>query len=308
MIDKDDPDLSIRAQCELTGVALSSLYYKPVPVSDDNLLIMRAIDRVYLAHPAFGSRRIHAHLNRLNELPPMLELLSKEDQEAWPFTPDNPINIKRIKRLMREMGLEAIHPKPNLSKPNKDFREKYPYLLRNLRIDHPNQVHCTDITYIPMDRGFLYLVAVVDWFSRMVLSFRLSNTMEAGFCLDAVSEAIDNHGAPEIFNSDQGPQFTSAEYFSLLEDNHVRISLDGKGRALDNVMVERFWRSLKYEEVYIKHYENGSDAFEGINAYVKHFNESRLHQSLKYRTPKEVHMEGRGTIAQKHHGLREILP
>ena len=207
------------------------LYYRPAPVSADDLAVMRRMDELHLAWPFYGSRRMAAVLRR----------------DGWP------VNRKRIKRLMRVMGLEAIYQKPNTSRRHPDHKV-YPYLLRGLVIDRPNQVWCADITYIPMAKGFVYLVAVMDWFSRRVLAWRVSITMETAFCVEALQEAMDRHGQPEIFNTDQGVQFTSAEFLGELETRGVRISMDGKGRFLDNIFIERLWRSLKYEEVFIKAY------------------------------------------------------
>ncbi len=225
-VDRDDPVLAIVAQCRLLKIARSTLYDRPAPVDPDDLAVMRRMDELYLASPFYGSRRMVAVLRREGLV----------------------INRKRVRRLMRVMGLEAIYQKPTTSQGHPDHKG-YPYLLRGLIIDRPSQVWCADITYIPMARGFVYLVAVMDWFSRRVLSWRLSLTMEADFCVEAVQEAMAKHGRPEIFNSDQGVQFTSAGFLDELETAGVRISMDGKGRFLDNIFIERLWRSLKYEEV-----------------------------------------------------------
>ena len=225
-VDRDDPVLAIVAQCRLLKIARSTLYHRPAPVDPDDLAVMRRMDELYLASPFYGSRRMVAVLRREGLV----------------------INRKRVRRLMRVMGLEAIYQKPNTSQGHPDHKV-YPYLLRGLIIDRPSQVWCADITYIPMARGFVYLVAVMDWFSRRVLSWRLSLTMEADFCVEAVQEAMAKHGRPEIFNTDQGVQFTSAGFLDELETAGVRISMDGKGRFLDNIFIERLWRSLKYEEV-----------------------------------------------------------
>ena len=223
LVDHHDPVLPVVAQCRLLKIARSTLYYRPAPVSTDDLALMRRMDELYLASPFYGSRRMVAVLRR----------------EGWV--------VNRVRRLMRVMGLEAIYQKPNTSQGHPDHKV-YPYLLRGLIIDRPNQVWCADITYIPMAKGFVYLVAVMDWFSRRVLSWRLSITLEADFCVEAVQEAIAKHGRPEIFNTDQGVQFTCAAFLEQLETG-VRISMDGKGRFLDNIFIERLWRSLKYEEV-----------------------------------------------------------
>ncbi len=226
---------------------------------------MRRMDALYLASPFYGSRRMVAVLRR----------------EGWV------VNRKRVQRLMRVMGLEAIYQKPNTSQGHPDHKV-YPYLLRGLTIDRPNQVWCADITYIPMAKGFVYLVAVMDWFSRRVLSWRLSITMEADFCVEAVQEAMAKHGRPQIFNSDQGVQFTSAAFLDQLETAGVRISMDGKGRFLDNIFIERLWRSLKYEEVFIKAYGSVIEARRGIGGWLSFYNDERPHQALGYRTPRAV--------------------
>ena len=237
LVDHDDPVVPVVAQCRLLKVARSSLYYRPAPVSADDLAVMRRMDELHLAWPFYGSRRMVAVLRR----------------EGWA------VNRKRVKRLMRVMGLEAIYQKPNTSRRHPDHKV-YPYLLRGLVIDRPNQVWCADITYIPMAKGFVYLVAVMDWFSRRVLAWRVSITMETDFCVEALQEAMDRHGQPEIFNTDQGVQFTSAAFLGELETLGVRISMDGKGRFLDNIFIERLWRSLKYEEVFIKAYGSVAEA------------------------------------------------
>jgi putative transposase len=252
------------------------LYYRPAPVDPDDLAVMRRMDELYLASPFYGSRRMVAVLRREGLV----------------------VNRKRVRRLMRLMGLEAIYQKPNTSQGHPE-NKVYPYLLRGLIIDRPNQVWCADITYIPMARGFVYLVAVMDWFSRRVLSWRLSIVlgldprMEADFCVEAVQEAMANHGRPEIFNSPcegggQGVQFTSAAFLDELETAGVRISMDGKGRFLDNIFIERLWRSLKYEEVFIKAYGSVAEARQGIGGWLRFYNDERPHQALGYRTPRAV--------------------
>ena len=241
LVDRDDPDLSVAAQCRLLKVARSTLYYQPAPVDPDDLALMRRMDELYTKWPFYGSRRMVAAL--------------RQDGLT--------VNRKRVRRLMRVMGLEAIYQKPNTSKGHPDHKV-YPYLLRGLAIERPNQVWCADITYIPMAKGFVYLVAVMDWFSRRVLSWRLSITMEADFCVEALQEAIARHGPPEIFNTDQGVQFTSAGFLEELESRGIRVSMDGKGRFLDNIFIERLWRSLKYEDVFIKAYGSVAEARQGI--------------------------------------------
>jgi putative transposase len=265
MVDRDDPSLPVVAQCRLLKIARSTLYYRPAAVDADDLALMRRMDELYLASPFYGSRRMVAVLRREGLV----------------------VNRKRVRRLMRLMGLEAIYQKPNTSQGHPDHKV-YPYLLRGLRIERPNQVWCADITYIPMARGFVYLVAVMDWFSRRVLSWRLSITMEAAFCVEAVQEALANHGRPEIFNTDQGVQFTSAGFVDELEAAGVRISMDGKGRFLDNIFIERLWRSLKYEEVFTKAYGSVAEARRGIGGWLSFYNDERPHQALGYRTPRAV--------------------
>jgi putative transposase len=262
LVDHEDPVLSIVAQCRLLKVPRSTLYYRPVPVSAGDLAVMRRMDELYLASPFYGSRRMAAVLRR----------------EGWL------VNRKRAKRLMRVMGLEAIYQKPNTSRGHPDHKV-YPYLLRGLIIDRPSQVWCADITYIPMAKGFVYLVAVMDWFSRRVLAWRVSITMEADFCVEALREAMNLHGRPDIFNTDQGVQFTCAAFLEELEARGVRVSMDGKGRFLDNIFIERLWRSLKYEDVFIKAYSSVSEARRSIGGWLTFYNEDRPHQALDYRTP-----------------------
>jgi len=280
LVDRDDPDLSIAAQCRLLKVARSTLYYQPAPVAPDDLALMRRMDELYTASPFYGSRRMVAVLRR----------------DGWA------VNRKRVRRLMRVMGLEAIYQKPNTSKAHPDHKV-YPYLLRGLVIDRPNQAWCADITYIPMAKGFVYLVAVgaadafrhidplrgpMDWFSRRVLAWRVSITMAADFCVEALQEAITQYGKPEIFNTDQGVQFTSAGFLEELESRGIRVSMDGKGRFLDNIFIERLWRSLKYEEVFIKAYGSVIEARRGIDGWLTFYNEERPHQALGYWTPRAV--------------------
>jgi len=265
LVDHDDRAVPVVAQCRLLKVARSTLYYRPAPVSADDLAVMRRIDELYLASPFYGSRRMTAVLRR----------------EGWP------VNRKRIRRLMRVMALVAIYQKPNTSRKHPDHKV-YPYLLRGLIIDRPNQVWCADITYIPMAKGFVYLVAVMDWFSRRVLAWRVSITLEADFRVDALRDAMHRYGQPEIFNTDQGVQFTSAPFLTELETRGVRISMDGKGRFLDNIFIERLWRSLKYEEVFIKAYGSVREARLGIDGWLAFYNDERPHQALDYRTPRAV--------------------
>jgi putative transposase len=259
---------SMRRQCELLGVNRSSLYYEPVEPDAEQLALMRRMDELHLQHPAFGSRML-------------TQMLKGEGEE---------INRKRVQRLMQLMGLESVAPKPNTSKPAPEH-PVYPYLLRKLAIVRVNQVWAADITYIPMARGFAYLAAIIDWFSRRVLAWRLSNTLETAFCVDALHEALSRFGRPEIFNTDQGAQFTSEDFTSVLLDRGVKISMDGKGRCIDNVFVERLWRSLKYEEVYLHPYDNLVEARVGIGRYMTFFNDERPHSALGYQTPASFYNE-----------------
>ena len=266
LIDRSYQNISINRQCELLSVSKGSLYYEPVGIDPYSLELMDLIDRQFTDTPFYGSRRLTAWLNRQGY----------------------PVNRKRVQRLMRLMRLEAIYPKPNLSKRRKEH-EVYPYLLKGLRIQKPDCVWSSDITYIRVGRGFVYLTAIIDWFSRYVLSWRLSNTLEPAFCVDALNEALAS-SKPEIFNTDQGSQYTSESFITPLKDKGIKISMDSKGRALDNIFVERLWRTVKYEEVYIKAYQSARDAFQSLKTYFLFYNNSRLHQALDYRTPAEVHL------------------
>jgi len=269
LVDRADPVLSIIVQCHFLRVSRSTLYYRPAQVSSDDIALMRRLDEMYLATPFYGSRRMVAVLR----------------QEGWS------VNRKRVRRLMRIMGLEAIYQKPNTSRPHPQHKV-YPYLLRGLVIERPNQVWCADITYIPMARGFVYLVAVMDWFSRLVLAWRLSIGMETDFCVAALQEALDRYGQPDVFNTDQGVQFTSADFLGELEHRGIRISMDGKGRFLDNIFIERLWRSLKYEEVYIKAHCTVEETRRGVGLWLTFYNDERPHQALNYRTPRAVFEAG----------------
>jgi putative transposase len=255
-------NLAVRRQCELLGVSRSGLYYEVVGTSQEELTLMRRMDELHLAHPFYGSRKLSLALRA-------------EGHQA---------NRKCVQRLMRLMGLESIAPKPNTSKPHPEH-PVYPYLLRGLQISRPNHVWATDITYIPMKTGFLYLVAIMDWYSRRVLSWRLSNTLDSSFCVDALEEALSRFGPPSIFNTDQGSQFTAEAFTKPLRDRSIAISMDGKGRCIDNVFVERLWRSLKYEEVYLHVYDTAQEARDGIGRYLEFYNEKRPHQALGYQTP-----------------------
>ena len=269
MVNRGHPRLSVVKQCRLLQLSRSAVYYRPTPTNPADLDLMAGMDRQYLKTPYYGSRRM----------------------TAWLRTQGHQVNRKRVRRLMRAMGLEAIYRKPNTSKPAPEHRI-YPYLLKGVAVDRVNQVWAADITYLPMSRGFLYLVAIMDWHSRYVLAWRLSNTLEVGFCIDALKEALSK-GQPEIFNTDQGSQFTSEAFCGLLLERGIKVSMDGKGRYLDNIFVERLWRSVKYEEVYLKAYRNGSEARRGIDAYLAWYNRERPHQALGYRTPAQVFAEGR---------------
>lgn len=262
--------IALYRQCELLGLSRSALYYKPRGLREEDLELMRLLDEQFTKTPFYGSRRM----------------------VAWLSSIGYEVNRKRVVRLMRTMGLEAIYPKPRLSCPARGHRI-YPYLLRGKKVSRVNQVWGADITYIRLTQGFLYLVAIMDWYSRYVLSWELSNTLDADFCVLALERALEL-GSPEISNTDQGSQFTSEAFLAVLEGRGILISMDGRGRALDNVFVERLWRSLKYEEVYIKDYQSVIETVEGIGAYFKFYNEERFHQSLGYRIPGGVYNEGWG--------------
>jgi len=269
LVDRSDRTVSVRRQCALLGVARSGVYRPPKPANENDLALMRRIDELFTAWPFLGSRR-------------MAQMLGTDGQ---------PLNRKRMQRLMRTMGIAALGPKRRTTKPAPGHRI-FPYLLRNLVIDRPNQVWAADITYVPIGRGFLYLVAVMDWASRAVLAWRLSNTMDVSFCVGALEEALARFGKPDIFNTDQGSQFTSAAFTGTLVQAGVRISMDGRGRWLDNVFIERLWRSLKYEDIYLKGYADGREAKAGIGAWFAFYNARRPHQALRNRTPIEVWREG----------------
>ena len=264
LVDRRHRHLSIVRQCQMLGVSRSSIYYRAKGTSQQDLSLMRELDRQYLETPFYGSRRMRASLERQGM----------------------PVSRKRVQRFMRLMGLRAICRQPRTSQPAPE-RRVYPYLLRDLVITRPNQVWAADITYLPMTRGFLYLVAIMDWRSRYVLAWRLSNTLETGFCAEALGEAL-NQGTPQVFNTGQGSQFTSREFTQLLREHSVRISMDGRGRYQDNIFVERLWRTVKYEEVCLKAYANGLEAHRGLREYFRFYNERRPHQALGYRTPAEV--------------------
>lgn len=265
LVESGHRSLSIRRQCELLGLGRSSFYYQPVGESEENLGLMRRIDEQHLRTPFFGVGEMTAWLRRAGEQ----------------------VNPKRIRRLMRLMGIEAIYPKPHTSRRHPEHKI-YPYLLRDVEITRADQVWASDITYVPMHRGFMYLVAIMDWFSRYVVAWRLSNSLDVGFCVECLEEALST-GRPEIFNTDQGSQFTSSAFTGRLEECGVAISMDGRGRVLDNVFIERLWRTVKYEEIYLKEYESGWALEAGLTDYFAFYRHQRPHSSLGYRTPGEVY-------------------
>ena len=267
MIDKEDK-LPVTRQCEILDLNRSGIYYKPVPLSDADRELMRQIDEIHLLYPFYGSRNIR--------------------NDLW--AKGHNVSRGKVRRLMRRMGIEALYVKPKLSWSNPKH-VKYPYLLRDLQITRPNHVWCADITYIPMARGFCYLVAVMDWSSRYVLAWRLSNTLDSSFCVDALEEAIAHYGCPEIFNTDQGSQFTAEVFTDTLNSNNIAISMDGKGRWMDNVFIERLWKSVKYEDVYLKSYGSMTEARRGLFQYFKFYNEKRWHQNFDRKTPNVVYFD-----------------
>ncbi len=266
MITRERPDLSLSRQCRLLSISRSSFYYAPKGESPENLALMRRIDELFLKYPFYGSRQMVRQLRRDGVR----------------------VGRQRVRRLMRLMGLEAIYQAPRTSTPHRAHRV-YPYLLRGMAIDRPDRVWCADITYIPVQRGFLYLVAVMDWATRHVLSWRLSNTMDAGFCVEALAEALAQYGRPEIFNTDQGSQFTSLDFTGTIENAGIAISMDGRGRCMDNIFIERLWRSLKYEAVYLHELTDGFVARRVIGEWIDFYNTERPHSALAGRTPAEVY-------------------
>ena len=267
MIDPDLREPSISRQCQLLALSRSSFYYSPQPIDPADLELMRLIDEQYLKTPFYGSRSMVRHFWRHQ---------------------GRRVNRKRIQRLMRIMGIEAVYPKPHTSRPHPEHRI-YPYLLRDLAIDHPNQVWAADITYVPMSRGYMYLVAVMDWYSRKVLSWRLSNTLESDFCVEALQEALHRYGRPEIFNTDQGAQFTSTAFTQVLKDHGINISMDGRGRCQDNIFIERLWWTIKHHYLYLHSFHSGSELHHGLSSWIGFYNEERGHSSLDDRTPDEVY-------------------
>lgn len=266
MIERGHPKISISRQCQLLDISRGQIYYKKKPESSENLLIMQEIDKQYLLTPYYGVRRMTEHIRH---------------------TLGIEINDKRTRRLMRLMGLEAIYRKPNLSRRDKSHKI-YPYLLRNMEISSVNQVWSTDITYIPMKNGFMYLTAVIDWHSRYILSWGLSNSLEAVNCINTLQQAL-KIDTPIIFNTDQGSQFTCEDFTSILDNKNILISMDGRGRALDNVFIERFWKTIKYECVYLSEFKDGIELYNELKKYFDFYNNERLHQGLNYRTPAEVY-------------------
>jgi putative transposase len=275
MVEPDNPDLSIAAQCRLLSISRSGYYYAPVAENGATLALMAVIDQVFMDCPWYGSRQMARHLQRMG----------------------HSVGRRRARRLMTKMGLAAIYQRPRTSDPHPEHRI-YPYFLRDLAIVRPNQVWCADVTYLPMRRGFLYLVAIMDWATRKVLAWRISNTMDAGFCVEALQDAMARYGKPEIFNTDQGSQFTSHAFTSVLREAEVRISMDGRGRWMDNVFIERLWRSVKYECVYLHAFETGSELRAGLARWFTYYNHHRPHSALAGRTPAEAY----GHIGASDHG------
>jgi len=266
LIEADHAEVSIRRQCDLLGLNRTSYYYQPAPETELNLTLMELIDKAYTEHPFYGRRQMTTYLRNQGYM----------------------VNPKRVRRLMQKMGLEALYPKPSTTQVNQDHRI-YPYLLRGVKITRLNQVWSTDITYVPMAHGFMYLTAVIDWYSRYVLAWRLSNTLDTLFCIEALQEAL-LLGRPEIFNPDQGVQFTAEAFTSILKSAEIQISMDGKGRALDNIFVERLWRTVKYEDIYLKRYETVPALDQGMNKYFGFYKDERPHSSLGDRTPALVYL------------------
>jgi putative transposase len=266
MVEVCNPDISINKQCKLLGIAKSSYYYKPAVESALNLQLMKLLDEQYMKTPFYGIRKMTAFLNRQGYQ----------------------INHKRVRRLMKLMGIEAIYPKKHLSSANNEHK-KYPYLLKDLIIDRSNQVWAMDITYIRLLKGFIYLTVVMDWYSRFIISWKLSNTLDVYFCIEALEEALTK-SSPIIFNTDQGSQFTSSKFIDILEKSDIKISMDGRGRVFDNIFIERLWRTVKYEEVYIHNYEIVKDAYQSLNKYFTFYNTERIHERLNYATPEEIYL------------------
>ncbi len=265
LIECNSRELSLSTQCDLLSISKGALYYKPATMDQFSIAVMSFIDRQHIQTPFFGSRKMVVELRKNGYI----------------------INRKRVQRLMKKMGISAIYPKRSLSQRNKAHKI-YPYLLKDVKIDAPDFVWSTDITYIQLREGFLYLVAIIDWYSRYVLSWRLSNTLDVSFCLEALEEALDK-GTPVIFNSDQGSQFTSKDFTQILLDKGIKISMDGRGRVFDNIFIERLWRSVKYEDVYLRGYETCKETIDGLSRYFPFYNNQRPHQALGYKVPYEIH-------------------
>ena len=268
LLEPKNKDISIKRQCSLLGISRTQYYYKKKPEKAENNVIMDEIDKQYIDTPFYGARRFEVHIERKLGID---------------------VNVKRISRLMRKMGIEAIYRKPNLSKQNKAHKI-YPYLLRDVKILNNDHVWSTDITYIPMKGGHMYLTAIIDWYSRYVISWGISNSLEKSNSIETLQNALKT-GKPEIFNSDQGSQFTSPDYTSILEDKGIQISMDGRGRALDNIFIERLWKSVKYELIYLSDFKDGKELYDGLKKYFDFYNNERPHQSLDYKTPSEVYFE-----------------
>lgn len=268
MIERADPNLSITRQCRLLSITRSSFYYAAKGESEVSLLLMRHIDELFMKYPFYGSRQMARHLRREGQT----------------------VGRHRVRRLMRLMGLEAIYQAPRTSDPHPEHRI-YPYLLRNMEINHPNQVWCADITYIPVQHDFLYLVAIMDWATRHVLAWRLSNTMDAGFCIETLNEALSRYGKPKVFNTDQGSQFTSFHFTGVLKETGIKISMDGRGRCMDNIFIERLWRSLKYEAIYLHELTDGFKAERVITEWINFYNTERPHSALDDQTPQEAYLK-----------------
>jgi putative transposase len=274
MLDSKHLGLSLKRQCDLLDINRSSIYYKPRPIRPGDLEMMKLIDEQYLKTPVYGTRSMRDYLNRQGYK----------------------VNRKRVQRLMRLMGLEAIYPKPKTSKPHPGHRI-YPYLLKGLEINRPDMVWVADITFIPLRRGFMYLVAVMDWHSRKVLSWRISNTLDSDFCVSALQEAIVRYGCPEIFNTDQGSQFTSMAFTNVLKSHDIKISMDGRGRCIDNIMIERLWWTVKYHYLHLHSFENGIELRKGLRSWFEYYNRERTHQSLNRMTPDECYFKEQEKLA-----------
>ena len=268
MIALDHPELSIRRQCRLLGLHRSGLYYEPVEESAENLRLMQLLDRQYTSHPEQGVRRMTLHLRELGHL----------------------VNVKRTRRLLRQMGLEAFYPKPRLSIPA-PVAGRYPYLLKGLKVTRPDQVWCADITYVGLPEGFAYLVAIMDWFSRYVIAWELSNSLESAFCVSALERALATRRSPEIHNTDQGSQFTSADWLGVLEGRSIRVSLDGRGRAFDNIFIERLWRTVKWEHVFLREHRTLGELHNGLAGFFEYYNHRRWHSALDHQPPAAVYQQ-----------------